>query len=91
MNERQDHPQAVISVVASFFKVVAATVLGICLLIALAPLVVVLLWLMNEEIAIFSAIAVVSLLSGAGAIRLMIRWVNRLDDPRHIKRPPDSP
>ena len=33
----------------------------------------------------------VSALYGTGAVWLIILWLNRRNDPRHAKRPPDDP
>ena len=38
-----------------------------------------------------SFMALVGTLAGPHFIRSIVQWINRRDDPRHAKRPPDAP
>ena len=52
---------------------------------------------MNDDLQVYTIVligAVVGtaiIISPAVIIRLLIRWINRRDDPRYVRRPPDCP
>ena len=44
-----------------------------------------------DQKARFLAISSVGSIAGPIGIFFFVRWLNRRDDPRHSKRPPDAP
>lgn len=48
-------------------------------------------WHVYTIVLIGSVIGTAIIVSPMVVIRLVIRWINRRDDPRHMKRPADPP